>query len=144
MTLARDVAKELAKQQRRRKLLFLGVIGTLVVLAFLYLRCGAGWGLGGKGKGKGKGEGKGQGVADVKNVASPDAGPRRCMLRVDGAGLSLDGKPATQEAAVAACRDAGRAELLVVGDALTGTVEALEQALTDASIPYSKQQGAPR
>lgn len=142
MTLARDVAKELAKQQRRRKLIFLGVIGTLLVLAFLYLRCGAGWGLGGRGKGKG--EGKGQGIADVKNAATPDAGPRRCMLRVDGAGLALDGKPATQEAVIAACRDAGRAELLVVGDALTGTVEALEKALTDANIPYSKQQGSPR
>lgn len=134
MTLARDVAKELAKQQRRRKLIFLAAIGTLLFLAFLYLRCGAGWGIGGKGKGKG------QGVADVKSAQTPDAGPRRCLLRVDGTGLSVDGKAATQEAAVAACRDAGRAELLVVGDALTGTVEALEKALADAKIPYSKQQ----
>ena len=137
MTLARDVAKELAKQQRRRKLLFLGVIGTVVVLAFLYLRCGAGWGIGGSGKGKGNG--KGQGVGDVKNAGTPDAGPRRCLLRLDGAGLSLDGKPTTQEAAIAACRDAGRAELLVVGDALTGAVEALEKALDDAKVPYSTQ-----
>ena len=138
MTLARDVAKELAKQQRRRKLLVVGVIGTVLVLAFLYLRCGAGWGLGGGGKGKG--EGKGQGVADVKHAGTPDAGPRRCLLRIDSTGLALDGKPTTQEAAIAACRDAGRAELVVVGDALTGAFEALEQALDDAKVPYSTQQ----
>jgi hypothetical protein len=132
VTLARDVAKELAKRSRRRRLAFVGVVAALIAGALLYLRCGAGWGFGG-GSGAGKGPGPGGGSA---KTATKDAGPKRCTVRLDAKGLALDGKRATQAEALAACKKAGRADVVVTGDARQGDWDALRQALDEAGVPH--------
>jgi hypothetical protein len=129
VTLARDVAKELAKRSRNRRLFFVAAVAGLIALALAYLRCGGGWGFG-TGSGKGPGAGKGQAVMSV------DAGPKRCTVRLDAKGLSLDGKPANQKEAVAACKQAGRADVVVTGDARQGDWDALRTALDEAGVPH--------
>lgn len=128
--LAKDVARELDRRRLRRKLFILGAIVGLLVLAFLYLRCGRGWGLGGGGKDDG----------EAPVATTSDAGPRRCALRVSADGISVDGKPATQEAAVAACKAAGGAEVVVTGDATQGVWDALRDALDAAQVPSFLQR----
>jgi hypothetical protein len=124
---AKDVAKELAKRQRRRKWMTLGVVAGLIVLAVVYLRCGRGWGVGGDGSGSGSGSG--QGV-----VSSFDAGVRRCSIRVTSAGIAVDGKPMKKDEAVAACRDKGVADVVVTGDAREGDWAELRTALEAAHV----------
>ena len=126
---AKDVAKELAKRQRRRKWMTLGVVAGLIVLAVVYLRCGRGWGLGGDGSGSGSGSGSGQGV-----VSSLDAGVRRCSIRVTSAGIAVDCKPMKKDEAVAACRDKGGADVVVTGDAREGDWADLRAALEAAHV----------
>ena len=118
---AKDVAKELDRIHRRRKLLILGGWLVLVVLAALYLRCGRGWGTGGSGPGKGAGTG-----------SAPPA-PHRCQVRVTAQGMTLEGKPSTQGAIVASC--AQGVEAVVTGDARQGDWDALKAALDAAKIP---------
>jgi len=130
--LAKDVARELDRRKLRRKLLVTGAIVGLVVLAFLYLRCGRGWGLGGGGKGNGTGSGTA--------TATADAGPRRCALRISADGISVDGKPANRAAAVAACKTAGGAEVVVTGDATQGVWDDLRAALDAAGVPSYLQR----
>ena len=127
MTLARDVAKELERRARRRKLLFLAAIVGLVILAILYVRCGAGWGLGGGGTG----EGSGTGSASVN--AGPDAAPRRCSVKVAVGGTTVDGVAATIPEAVAKC--AAGADLLCTAGARQGDCDAMRAALEAAKIP---------
>jgi hypothetical protein len=124
--LARDVAKHLDRRRMRRKLFIWVLLVGALVLAALYLRCGRGWGLGGAGKGDGKGEGPGSVQA---LVAPTDAGPRRCRVRVASGGITADGKQATVEEAVAACKGATAAEVLVTGGAREADWEALKAAL---------------
>jgi hypothetical protein len=123
VTLARDVAKERAKRSRRRKAAWLTVIAGAVALALMYLRCGMGLGFG-------TGSGTGTGVAVT------DAGPSRCKVRLDAAGISLDGKPATKKEALAACKAAGRADVVVTGDARQGDWDELRAALDEAGVPH--------
>jgi hypothetical protein len=124
---AKDVAKELAKRQRRRKWMTLGVVAGLIVLAVVYLRCGRGWGVGGDGSGSGSGSGMGV-------VSSFDAGVRRCVIRVSSAGIAVDGKPMKKDEAVAACRDKGAADVVVTGDAREGDWAELRTALDAAHV----------
>jgi hypothetical protein len=121
--LARDIAKELLRRQRRRRLLWFGAVAALAILAVLYLRCGSGWGTGGSGDGKGSGN------------AIADAGPHRCSIRVAASGFSVDGVVATREQAVARCAKAGGADVLVTGDARQGDWDELRAALEAARIP---------
>jgi hypothetical protein len=121
---AKDVAKQLDRRQRRRRVLFLGgAIGALV-LAVLYLRCGRGWGLGGKGPGSGTGSA----------AVVADAGPLRCTIRVAAHGLTVDGKPATRDEAVAACKATTGADVIVTGEARQGDWDALRGALEAAHV----------
>jgi hypothetical protein len=130
--LAKDVARELDRRRLRRKLFVLGAIVGLLILAFLYLRCGRGWGLGGGGKG----DGTGSGTA----TATADAGPRRCALRISADGITVDGKAATRDEAVEACKTAGGAEVVVTGDATQGVWDELRGALDAAQVPSYLQR----
>src|SRR5215831_8572756 len=123
---AKQVAKELDKRMRRRKLTWLGVWATLITLAVLYLRCGQGWGLGGAGEGEG-----GSGASKRPNTTTSE---KRCQLRIGANGITVDGKGANRATAVEACKQLGRAELYVAGDARHGDVLALQASLTAANI----------
>jgi hypothetical protein len=130
--LARDVAKQIARGQRRRRLLFLALLVALIVLAVMYIRFGGGLGFGGDGKGDGEGSG---------TAPTVDAGPARCAIRVTAAGVAVDGKPATQAEAVERCRTTTGADVIVTGDARHGDWDALRAALEEAKIPiYTRQR----
>ena len=123
---AKDVAKQLDRIHRRRRLLILGGWAALVILAALYLRCGRGWGTGGKGPGAG-------GSA----TGSAAAAPHHCQVRVTAKGLELEGKPSTQDAIIAACPQG--ADVVVTGDSRQGDGDALEAAFDAAHIPTFKR-----
>lgn len=127
--LAKDVAKNLDRRRMRRRVLMLVALAAAIALAVMYLTCGAGFGLGGKGKG----DGKGVGSAIVREV-----GPRRCMIRVSAAGITVDGTKATRKAAVAACKDTTGADVVVTGDARQGDWDELRAALEAANIAVYK------
>ena len=118
---AKEVARELDRRHRRRRLIILGGWLVLVVLAALYLRCGRGWGLGGSG-----GTGGGSGSA-----AQPTA-QHRCDVRVTSKGYELAGHPATADEIVASC--AQGADVIVTGAARAGDWDALQKRLEAAHI----------
>ncbi|HTM21083.1 MAG TPA: hypothetical protein VL172_11260, partial [Kofleriaceae bacterium] len=99
-------------------------------------RCGpGGFGIGGgKGNSVGKGDDSKQGLsasaADAGVVARP-----ACKVRLDAAGLSVDGKPTTLSAAVTTCKQAGSADLTVTGDAAFGKRKELRDGLHEVGIP---------
>jgi hypothetical protein len=122
------------KPRRLRKLLVLGALAALVVLAVIYARCGGGFGLGGGG-GAGLSPGSGSGSASASAVGSAkQAPPPRCQVRVDATGIHVDGKEVDQAGAVAACKPAAAADVLVTGDATQGTWDALRAALDQAGV----------
>ena len=121
---AKNVAKELDRIHRRRRLLILGGWAVLVILAALYLRCGRGWGLGG---GRGSGAGSGSAAANAPAV------PHHCQVRVTAKGLELEGKPSTQGTIVTSCPQG--ADVVVTGDARQGDWDALKAALDAAHVP---------
>jgi hypothetical protein len=123
---AKQVAKELDKRMRRRKLTWLGVWAALIAAAVLYLRCGQGWGIGGKGEGEG---GSGAGSSTSTSTSA-----KRCQVRIDATGITVDGKGANRDTIVEVCRLAGGAELHVSGDARHGDVLQLQAALNTAKI----------
>jgi hypothetical protein len=124
----KKLAKELDRRRQRRRLLTLIALLGAAIAALLYLRCGKGWGTG-----KGKGDGTGKGIAALP---ARDAGPARCALRLTAKGLTLDGKPATRAAAIAACKKTTGADVLISGDARQGDWDELRSALEAASIQF--------
>jgi hypothetical protein len=127
---AKDVATQLDRRRMRRRMLALIVLVAAIVLAVLYLTCGRGRGLGGRGTDKGKGPGAG---------AAVDRGPRRCVIRVTAAGIAVDGKPTTRDAAVTACKATTGADVVVTGDARQGDWDELRAALEAANIAIYKR-----
>jgi hypothetical protein len=127
--LAKDVAKQLERRQRRRKLIVYSVWLLAVVLVALYVRCGRGWGIGGGGEGGGGG-------------GSAAKSPHRCALRVTATGITLDGAPTTQGAVIAACRSG--ADVIVTGDAREGDWDQLRDALRGANIDVTVHDNARR
>jgi hypothetical protein len=125
--IAKDVAVAVDRRRRNRKLLVLGLVAALIVAAVLFFGFGGGFGFG---KGEGKGEGKGSGAT----TAISDAGPARCTVRVTAEGISVDGKLGDQAAAVAACKTAGAADVVVTGDARQGVWDDLRAALDGAGV----------
>ena len=124
------------KQRRKKGGLFVwGAIAGLIALAILYWRCGGGFGIG-AGDGIGAGEGTGEGTAQT--VLDP--GVKRCQLRLSAAGITVDGKTMSQDDAVAACKKAGGAEVVVTGDARQGDWDALRAALDEAGVRKSLSQ----
>jgi len=134
-TFARDVAKQLDRRRMRRRLVLWTALLALVAAAAMYLRCGGGSGLGLGGAGKGEGPGPGS--------LRPLAGPRPCLVRVSRDGITVDGKPMLRDEAVAACKAAEGAELLIVGDVPHGEGEALRDAFRTANVPYREVHKAP-
>jgi hypothetical protein len=117
------------------------VAAALVILAILYLRCGMGWGIGGGGDSGDGDDGDGRSPTPLAQKI-PDAGVARCQLRIDSEGLKLAGKVTTQDQAIAACKDAGAADVEVTGKARTGTVNDLVEALDTAGVKaYVRQPG---
>ncbi len=103
------------------------VVGGGALLLLLLLR-GKGWSLGGSGDGS-----DGQGAATDAPIAAP--APRaRCAVRVDSAGIQLDGAPADLDTTVATCRAAGAADVLVTGAAIQGVVDRLLDALRASGV----------
>lgn len=133
------------KPRRKRRLLGAGLIGAAIFLVLALLRCGADFGLGGSGQDQGS-DTIDASLTDASKPASSDAtiaaaevssdaaGPSRCVLRLDGDGLTIDGVPAAIDDAVTACQEVGSADLTVTGDAAFGTAESLRQALERAGI----------
>ncbi len=127
------------KQRRPVRFLFLLALAAAIVLAILYARCG----LGGLGLGGGEGDDKGDGKPDSKStqqLVGGDAGAGKaatppCKLRLDGTGISVDGKTSTVAGAVDACKKAGSAEMTVVGDAAFGIRQELRDGLRAADVP---------
>ena len=123
------------KQERRRRMVPWLLVAGLVAAAILYLRCGDGFGFGrGDGKGEGKGEVKPRPAGDATGVMGGAAA--RCQLRLDAAGLHLDGAAAatTIDDAVRACKAASGAELVATGDAVFGELERVRAALDAAGV----------
>ena len=124
----KKLAKEIDRRRvRRRLIVLLGALGAAIAALF-YVRCGSGWGTGGKGPGEG---GTTRGVAVVPSDASA-----RCAVRLAASGLTVDGKPATREEAIAACKRTTGADVLITGDARQGDWDELRTALEAAGIPY--------
>jgi hypothetical protein len=130
---AKDVAKHLDSRRMRRRLFGWTFVLGAIALAASYLTCGQGFGLGGKGPGKGEGSGPGSG--SVSTLLAPgDAGPSRCQIRIAIGGIFVNGKSATVDEAVAACKDAGAAEVLVTGGARVRDRKELKAAFDRAGI----------
>jgi hypothetical protein len=121
---AKDVAKELEKRSRRRKLTWFVVIAALIALAVSYLQCGSGFGLGG---GKGKGDGEGSGT-----VKAPE--PARCTVRVSSEGIFVNGAKTTRDDAVKQCQKTDGAMVTVTGDARQGDWDELRAALEAVGV----------
>ncbi len=122
-------------------IILLGAAALIAALVLAWRHCGRGGGgkgIGGGGgigagggtsTGLGPGEQPGAGSKSGEGVGAAGGGPARCQLRLDEGGLSLDGKPTTQEKAVEACAKLGGADLTVVGTTPYGKYEDLEKAL---------------
>ena len=128
----KDVARELDRRQRRRKVIMLGVWGALIVAAIVYLRCGRGWGLGGKGSGTGSGSGTAAGTG-----TGSGSGSGSCQVRVAAEGTTVDGKTETVSGAVKRCKKSGHAEVVVTGDVREGAWKELCDALVTAKVAIS-------
>ena len=61
-------------------------------------------------------------------------GPKRCVVRVTGRGITVDGTEMTREAAVAACKQTDGALVTVTGDARQGDWDELRAALEAAGV----------
>ena len=125
------------RQQRStggRLLIWAFVLGLLAA-ALMYLRCGEGFGFGPGGGQDGDDESEKGEAKDEMNPAVGGEPARRCQLRLDAKGVTLDGKSVEMDAAVAACKKAGGAELVTTGDAVYGTQEELKAALDRAGVP---------
>ena len=63
------------------------------------------------------------------------SGPRQpCQVRVDQAGIELDGVPADLSSVVRRCRTAGAAEVTATGAAVVGAIAELLAALQAAGV----------
>ena len=129
--------------RRSRPLLLVLLLGAAGAL-FYYMQCGDGFGIGpGGGGGVGSAERDGERVeADrTDQAAEPDdptrkaAGTvRRCQLRLDAKGLTMDGDATSIDDAVSACKKAGGAELIATGDAVIGELHRVREALDRAGV----------
>ena len=120
------LAKELDRRRMRRRLLALTTLLAAAIAAAMYLRCGSGFGTGGKGPGEG---------GTVKTAMASDAAAR-CAIRLTATGITVDGKPATRDEAIAACKTKTGADVLITGDSRQGDWDDLRGALEAASIPF--------
>jgi hypothetical protein len=109
---------------KRWRWVLAAVVVAAVAIAIVYLRCGSGWGLGLGGAGDGH----------AVVAGSAGSAVSRCAVKVTAAGLLVDGRIATRDEVVAACKAAGGAIVTVVGNAREGDWIALRQALEAAGV----------
>lgn len=95
----------------------LALVGGGAALVWWLLRGGGGFGLG---------DGRGSGAA---TGSTPKAKASPAKVRVDGAGVSVDGQPTDIAGAAAIVKERGAAAVQVIGTARTGTTEDLLNAL---------------
>jgi hypothetical protein len=133
--LARDIATNLDRRRRRRKTLVVVLLIAAIIAAVLYLGFGRGFGFG-------KGSGTASGTGTNTTVATADARPARCALRVTAEGITVDGRIATQGEAVDACKAIGSADVVVTGDARQGAWDELRGALEAAGVAVYQKGGA--
>lgn len=136
--------RSIQRPQRRFRpffmILLLGIVGFIMYA----LQCGDGLGFLGSGSGTGTGDDERDRVdspekaepeaTDVRPAVGDGSGPRRCRLRLDASGLTLDGRTSTVEDAVSACKKAGGAELSPTGDAVYGQLQKVREALDRAGV----------
>lgn len=129
--------------RKRRRLLAALLVALGVLLASLLRWCG--------GLGLGPGAGTDPGIDAAPRIVSPvpgdaglgtrdaaqAAGP--CALSLSSRGLTVNGRSATIDQSVRACRQAGGARLEVTGGARTGTYRELMDALRTADIPVDER-----
>jgi hypothetical protein len=132
--LARDVAIQLERRRRNKKLGLVAIWAVAIALAVMYLRCGSGWGTGGKGAGKGPGSGESTPLIQIQ-----PGGPKRCVVRVSAEGIVVDGKQLKRDEAVAACKQTEGALITVTGDARQGDWDELRTALEGAGVKIFKR-----
>jgi hypothetical protein len=80
---------------------------------------------------------------DASQAPGGDAGQliaTACELELSATGLTVKGEEADIDAAVDACRRAGKASLRVTGDARTGAYLELKRALEQAGVPLDERQ----
>jgi hypothetical protein len=130
VALAKNVAKELDKQRRRRKLRTYALFGVLLIAAIMFVRCGSGWGLGGNGKGDGQGAGKGPGSGGTAKGSAA----QRCTVRVSAEGIFVDGAKKSRDEAVSLCKKTDGAMVTVTGDARQGDWDELREALQAVGV----------
>lgn len=116
------------KSGRTRWLIAAGVLAAAIA-ALLYARCAGGLGFG-------RGEGEAEKRPAVQPVAEsvPAAPTPPCELRLDAAGLTVDGTAMEIAGAIEACKPAGKARLLVTGDSKYGAMVSIREALEAAGI----------
>jgi hypothetical protein len=119
---ARDVAKQLDRRQTRRRLTRWTALLALVIAAAGYLRFGGGLGM----------LGLGGGAGDRGEERQPLAGPQRCAIRISASDITVNGRPMSRDAAIAACKVAPGVDIFPTGDVRHGDVEALETAVQAA------------
>lgn len=136
-----EASQRLKRRSRIGRLLF-WMFAIAAIAAVIWLaKCGGGFGFGKGGFGLGSGRsltsgGAGSGTgAGAGTVTGSTAAPARCMVRVDGTGLTVEGKAATVAEVVTACKTAtAGADVIVAGDARQATWEELRAALDAAGI----------
>ena len=121
---AREVAKQLDRRRTKRRVTVWTMLLALIAAAAGYLRCGQGFGIGGGGKGSGDG-------GSATHIVS---GKPRCMIRLTGTGITVDGTAMSRDGALAACKAFGSAEIFVTGDARQGDGPELANALKAAGV----------
>lgn len=131
---AKDVATHLDRKRTGRRVVALTGLAGAAALAIMYLRCGKDFGLGTLLDEPGAG-------TATATQAAVDAGATRCAIRVTADGVTVNGAPATIDAAVAACKATPGADVVVTGDARQGDWDALRAALEGAGVAiFAKQR----
>jgi hypothetical protein len=134
-TSAREVAKHIDRRQVRRRVLLWLLLLVTIIFAIVYFRCGSGWGVGGRGKGDGDGPGSVKGLAVID-----DAAPNQCELTLAPEGILLAGAKVSRDDAVAACKAAGRAMVIVTGNTVQADWDALKAALEAAKVTVFRRE----
>ena len=78
--------------------------------------------------------GDGSGFGSSGGGASRGSTGAPCRVRIDAAGIQVDGEPADVNATVERCRIVGAADVTATGAAIVGTIEKVVRALRVAGV----------
>lgn len=85
-----------------------------------------------------RGSGSGGASSAPTSAPVPAPAPRTpCRVRIDAAGIQIDGGRADVRATIERCRAAGSAEVKTTGDAVVGVVTSVVRGLVDAGVVVS-------